>query len=93
LFAIDRLKSGIFVERETSVFPSAAGAIAAAKLRAHDVARRHPGQEPDTFSVMDSAGRILGVFLKSASDQGVLKVSSLLPPPRQGYRCLSGERP
>jgi ATP dependent DNA ligase domain len=51
LFAIDWLKKGIFVERETSVSPSAAEAVAAAKLRAHDVARRHPGQEPDTDGV------------------------------------------
>jgi len=44
LFAIVWLKGGIVVETETSVSPSAAEAIAAAKLRAHDVARRHPGQ-------------------------------------------------
>jgi hypothetical protein len=64
LFAIDWLRRGIFVERETSVLPSAAEAIAAAKLRAHDVARRHPGQEPDTFRLMDATGKILGVFPK-----------------------------
>jgi hypothetical protein len=41
LFAIVWLKKGIVIETETSVLPSAAEAIAAAKLRAHDVARRH----------------------------------------------------
>jgi hypothetical protein len=40
LFAIVWLKGGIPVEKETSVLTSAAGAIAAAKLRAHDVAKR-----------------------------------------------------
>jgi hypothetical protein len=49
LFAIVWLKNGIVIETETSVLPSAAEAIAAAKLRAHDVARRDPGEEPDTF--------------------------------------------
>ena len=64
LFAIDWLKRGVLIERETSTLPSAAEAVAAAKMRAHDVARRHPGQEPDTFRVMDATGKILGVFPK-----------------------------
>jgi hypothetical protein len=62
LFAIVWLKGGIPVEKETSVLTSAAEAIAAAKLRTHDVARRHPGQEPDSFRLMDETGKILGVF-------------------------------
>ena len=62
MFAIVWLKEGIVVETETSVLPSAAEAIVAAKLRAHDVARRHPGQEPDTFRLMDATGKILGFF-------------------------------
>ena len=69
LFAIDWLKRGILVEKETSVLTSAAEAIAAAKLRARDVARRHPGQEPDTFRLMDATGKILGVFPKNPNDQ------------------------
>ena len=64
MFAIVWLKKGIVIETETSVLPSAAEAIAAAKLRAHDVARRHPGEEPDTFRLMDATGQILGVFPK-----------------------------
>jgi hypothetical protein len=70
LFAIVWLKGGIVVETETSVLPSAVEAIAAAKLRARDVARRHPGQEPDTFRVMDATGRILGVFPKKPPTKG-----------------------
>ena len=65
LFAIDWLKKGVLVERETSILPSAAEAVAAAKMRARDVARRHPGQEPDTFRVMDATGKIVGVFPKN----------------------------
>ena len=69
LFAIVWLKRGIVVETETSVSPTAAEAIAAAKLRAHDVARRHPGQEPDTFRLVDATGKILGVFPKNPTNQ------------------------
>jgi hypothetical protein len=69
LFAIDWLKKGILVERETSISPSAAEAVAAAKMRARDVARRHPGQEPDTFRLMDATGKILGVFPKNPINQ------------------------
>ena len=70
MFAIDWLKKGILVERETSVLPSAAEAVSAAKLRARDVARRHPGQEPDTFRLMDATGKIVGVFPKNPNNQG-----------------------
>ena len=69
MFAIVWLKRGIVIETETSVLPSAAEAIAAAKLRARDVARRHPGQEPDTFRLIDAAGKIVGVFPKNPNDQ------------------------
>jgi hypothetical protein len=69
LFAIDWLRGGILVEKEISVLPSAAEAIAAAKLRAHDLARRHPGQEPDTFRLMDATGKILGDFPKNPNNQ------------------------
>jgi hypothetical protein len=65
----DWLKRGILVERETSVLTSAADAIAAAKLRARDVARRHPGQEPDSFRLVDATGKILGVFPKNPNAQ------------------------
>jgi hypothetical protein len=69
LFAIDWLKRGILIERETSILPSAAEAVAAAKMRARDVAQRHPGQEPDTFRVVDASGKIVGVFPKQPINQ------------------------
>jgi hypothetical protein len=69
LFAIDWLKKGILVEREPSILPSVAEAIAAAKMRARDVAGRHPGREPDTFRLVDATGKILGVFPKNPINQ------------------------
>jgi hypothetical protein len=62
LFAIDWLRRGIPVERETSVLPNAEDAIAAAKSRAREVATRHPGQEPDSFRLIDATGKIVGNF-------------------------------
>jgi hypothetical protein len=62
LFAIDWLRGGIPVERETSVLAKAEEAIAAARARADVVATRHPGQEPDGFRLIDATGTILGVF-------------------------------
>ena len=69
MFAIDWLKKGILIEPETSILPSAAEAVAAAKMRARDVARRHPGQEADTFRVNDATGKIVGVFPKQPINQ------------------------
>jgi hypothetical protein len=69
LFAIDWLRRGILVEKEISVLTSAAEAIAAAKLRAREVARRHPGQEPDTFRLIDATGKILADFPKNPNNQ------------------------
>jgi hypothetical protein len=69
LFAIHWLKKGILVEKEISVLTSADEVIAAAKLRAHDVAQRHPGQEPDTFRLMDAAGKILADFPKNPKNR------------------------
>jgi hypothetical protein len=60
LFAIDWLRRGIPVERETSVLANAEDAIAAARARADVVAKRHPGQEPDSFRLIDATGTIVG---------------------------------
>jgi hypothetical protein len=62
LFAIDWLRRGIPVERETSVLANADDAIAAARARADVVATRHPGQEPDSFRLIDATGTIVGSF-------------------------------
>jgi hypothetical protein len=62
MFGVEWLRRGIPVDKETSVLTSEAEAIAAAKARAGDVAKRHPGGEPDGFRLTDETGRILGVF-------------------------------
>jgi hypothetical protein len=36
-------------------------AIAAAKTRALDVAKRHSGREPDSFRLTDATGNILAI--------------------------------
>jgi hypothetical protein len=36
-------------------------AIAAAKTRAPDVAKRHSGREPDSFRLTDANGKILAI--------------------------------
>jgi hypothetical protein len=62
LFAIDWLRRGIPVERETSVLANTEDAIAAARARADVVTTRHPGQEPDSFRLIDATGKIVGRF-------------------------------
>jgi hypothetical protein len=62
MFAIDWLRGGIPVETETSVLTNEAAAVAGARAQTAEVARRHPGREPDSFLLMDPAGKILGIF-------------------------------
>jgi hypothetical protein len=62
MFEIDWLRNGVPVDWETSVL-SESEAVAAAKSRAIDVAKRHPLREPDSFRLTDAAGRVVGVFL------------------------------
>jgi hypothetical protein len=62
VFGVDWLRRGIPIEKETSVLKDEAAAIVAARTRARDVAKRHPGREPDSFRLTDATGRILGVF-------------------------------
>jgi hypothetical protein len=62
MFGIDWLKRGILVDKETSVLTSEAEVIAGARSRANDVAKRHPGLEPDGFRLTNVSGKLLGVF-------------------------------
>jgi hypothetical protein len=61
VFSIDWLKGAIPVEREICVLATKDEAIAAAKTRASDVAKRHSGREPDGFCVSDATGKILAI--------------------------------
>ncbi|SEF02376.1 hypothetical protein SAMN05519104_7853 [Rhizobiales bacterium GAS188] len=62
MFGIEWLKKGSPVEKETSVLASEAEVIVSAKSRSLDVGKRHPGQEPDSFRLMDETGKVIGVF-------------------------------
>jgi len=60
MFAIEWLRRGTPVEKEISVLSSEAEVIVGAKNRAPDVAKRHPGREPDSFRLTDATGKVVG---------------------------------
>ena len=62
MFSIDWLRGAIPVEKEICVLTTKDEAIAAAKTRAADVAKRHSGREPDGFRLSDATGRILAII-------------------------------
>jgi hypothetical protein len=59
MFAIDWLRRGVPVERETSVATNVEDAIAAARTRADAVAARHRDREPDSFRLIDATGNVV----------------------------------
>jgi hypothetical protein len=61
VFSIDWRRGAIPVEREICVLATRDEAIAAAKTRALDVAKRHSGREPDSFRLTDATGNILAI--------------------------------
>jgi hypothetical protein len=61
VFSIDWLRGAIPVEKEICVVATKDEAIAAAKNRAPDVAKRHSGREPDGFRLSDATGKILAI--------------------------------
>jgi hypothetical protein len=62
VFAIDWLREGFPVERETLVLAKIEDAVAAARSRAAAVRARHRGREPDSFRLVDPTGAVLGTF-------------------------------
>jgi len=62
MFAIDWLRQGVPVERETSVLTNVADVVAAARAKADAVAARHRGKEPDSFRLIDATGSIVCVY-------------------------------
>jgi hypothetical protein len=62
LFAIDWMRRGAPIERETSILTDIDAVIALARSKAPEVAMRHPGREPDSFRLTDSTGLNFGVF-------------------------------
>jgi hypothetical protein len=61
MFSIEWLKDGSVVDRETSVLKTKGEVIVHARARAHEVAARLIGHEPDGFRLKDEAGRDLGI--------------------------------
>lgn len=62
MFGIEWLKGRSVVERENSMLTDQAEAIASARDKAPQVARRHPGSEPDQFRLSDATGKEIGIF-------------------------------
>jgi hypothetical protein len=62
VFAIDWLREGFPVERETSVLPEVEGAVAAARSRAAGIRARHRGREPNSFRLIDPTGAVVGTY-------------------------------
>jgi hypothetical protein len=62
MFAVDWLRRGITVERETSVLTSVADVVATVRAKADAVAARHRGKEPDGFRLIDATGSTVCVF-------------------------------
>jgi hypothetical protein len=62
VFSIDWLKGAIPIEKEICTLATKDEAIAAAKTRAPDIAKRHSGREPDGFRLADAAGKILAII-------------------------------
>jgi hypothetical protein len=59
MFAVEWLRQGVTVERETSALANVADAVAAARARADVVVARHPREEPDSFRLIDRSGTAL----------------------------------
>ncbi len=62
MFAVEWLRQGVPVDRETSALGNLADAVATTRARAELVAARHPLDEPDGFRLLDPTGAVLITF-------------------------------
>jgi hypothetical protein len=62
MFAVEWLRQGVPVEKETSALSNLADAVATTRARAGLVAARHPREEPDGFRLIDRTGAVLITF-------------------------------
>jgi hypothetical protein len=62
MFAVEWLRQGVLVDRETSALGDLADAVATTRARVDVVAARHPLGEPDGFRLIDSTGAVLITF-------------------------------
>ena len=58
MFAVEWLRQGVPVDRETSALGNLADAVATTRARAELVAARHPLDEPDGFRLLDLTGAV-----------------------------------
>jgi hypothetical protein len=70
MFGIEWLRKGSVVERETSMADTQGDAIVSARGRAHEVAARLSGREPDSFRLKDGSGKEIGVFALEENPRG-----------------------
>jgi hypothetical protein len=59
MFAVEWLRQGVTIERETSAIANVADAVDAARARADVVVARHPRDEPDSFRLVEQNGAVL----------------------------------
>jgi hypothetical protein len=62
MFAIEWLRQGVTVERETSALANLADAVATTRARVDLVAARHPLEVPDGFRLIDATGAVVITF-------------------------------
>jgi hypothetical protein len=62
MYAIEWLKDGAVVDRETSILLHEADVVRKTSLRHYLVVQRLNGQEPDSFRVTNQFGEEIGVF-------------------------------
>jgi hypothetical protein len=62
MFAVEWLRQGAMVERESSAMVNLAEAVDSARWRANTVMARHPLDTPDGFRLIDPSGDVLITF-------------------------------
>jgi hypothetical protein len=62
MFAVEWLKQGVPVDRETSALADLSDAVATTRARVGLVMGRHPLAEPDGFRLLDRSGAVLITF-------------------------------
>jgi hypothetical protein len=62
MFAVEWLKQGVPVAKDTSALADLSDAVATTRARVDLVMARHPLAEPDGFRLLDTSGAVLITF-------------------------------
>jgi hypothetical protein len=62
MFAVEWLKQGVLIDRETSALADLSDAVPTTRARVDLVTARHPLAEPDGFRLLDTSGSVLITF-------------------------------